>query len=61
MENFLRIIGILGAHQWFSLEPRWGIAAANVSLDAFVARPLMVFFGTELPARVRMLRRVIVF
>ncbi len=60
VENFLRIIGILGAHQWFSLEPRWGMAAANVSLDAFVSRPLMVLFGTELPARVRMLRRVMV-
>jgi hypothetical protein len=36
--NFLRIIGVLGGHRWFSLEPRWEIAAANVSLDAFIAR-----------------------
>jgi hypothetical protein len=59
--NFLRIIGLVGEHQWFSLEPRWGMAAANVSLDAFVSRPLMVLFGTELPARLLTLRRAIVF
>jgi hypothetical protein len=38
IENFLRILGVLGDHRWFSLEPRWEMAAANVSLDAFVAR-----------------------
>ena len=38
VENFLRVIGVLGGHRWFSLDPRWEIAAANVSLDGFVAR-----------------------
>jgi hypothetical protein len=38
VENFLRIIGAIGGHRWFSLEPRWEIAAANLSLDAFIAR-----------------------
>jgi Glycosyltransferase family 87 len=60
VENFLRVIGILGGHQWFSLAPRWGMAAANVSLDAFVSRPLALLFGSDLPTRLQTLRRVIV-
>jgi hypothetical protein len=59
-ENFLRVVGIIGEHKWFSLDPRWEIAAANVSLDAFVARPLMLFFGTDLPRDLLVLHRAIV-
>ena len=59
-ENFLRIIGIIGGHKWFSLEPRWEVAAANVSLDAFVARPLMIFFGFDFPRDKDWLRRALV-
>jgi hypothetical protein len=36
--NFLRVLGIIGGNRWFSLGPRWEFAAANVSLDAFLAR-----------------------
>ena len=61
VENFLRIIGLIGGHQWFSLEPRWAIAPANVSLDALLARPLMLIFGADLPRGAAMLRRTIVF
>ncbi len=60
IENFLRVIGVIGGHQWLSLEPRWEIAAANVSLDAFVARPLMLFFGTDLPRGLNLLHCAIV-
>ncbi len=60
VENFLRIIGLIGGHQWFSLESRWAIAPANVSLDAFVARPLMLIFGADLPRRLALLRRTMV-
>jgi hypothetical protein len=60
VENFLHIIGIIGERKWFSLDPRWGVAAANVSLDAFVARPLMLFFGADLPRGLLLLKRAIV-
>ena len=58
--NFLRVLGILGGNQWFSLDPRWGIAAANVSLDAFVTRPPMIWFGVDLPRTVVFIQRVVV-
>jgi len=43
--NFLRVIGVIGGQQWFSLDPRWELAPANVSLDAFVARLGMAHRG----------------
>ncbi len=51
VENFLRIIGVLGGHRWFSLDPRWEVAAANVSLDAFVARLSPAHRGIVFPAK----------
>ncbi len=60
VENFLHVIGIVGSHPWFSLDPRWEIAAANVSLDAFVARPLMLSFGADLPRDLFLISRAIV-
>jgi hypothetical protein len=58
--NFLRVLGILGEHRWFSLDPQWEIAAANVSLDAFVMRPLMMWFGVDLPRAVALIQEIIV-
>jgi len=52
--NFLRVLGIIGGRQWFSLDPRWELAAANVSLDAFVARALMLL-NLKLAARTTIL------
>ncbi len=59
-ENFLRVIGVVGGHRWLSLDPRWELAAANVSLDAFVARPLMLLCGAELSRPLLLLHRAIV-
>ena len=58
--NFLRVLGLLGGRQWFSFDPRWEIAAANVSLDAFIMRPLMIWFGVDLPQTVALLKGMIV-
>lgn len=59
-ENFIRAIGIIGGHQWLSLDPRWEIAPANVSLNAFVARPLMLLFGADLCSHLRLAQRAVV-
>ncbi|HXN87541.1 MAG TPA: glycosyltransferase family 87 protein [Candidatus Binataceae bacterium] len=59
--NFLRVLVPLGSgHQWFSFDPQWEIAAANVSLDAFVMRPLMMWFGVDLPRTVALLKGILV-
>ncbi len=58
-ENFLKVLGILGNHRWLSLDPRWEFAPANLSLDAFVARPLMMIFGPDIPGGWQRLARAI--
>jgi glycosyl transferase family 87 len=55
IENFLRILGVIGDHRWFSLDPRWELAAANVSLDAFVARLFSAHHGVALTLKILIL------
>jgi len=58
--NFLRVLGVIGGHQWFTLDPRWEVSAANVSLDAFTARPLTLVAGPHLPRGLMLFRGAIV-
>jgi hypothetical protein len=58
--NFLRAIGMIGGRRWLSLDPQWEIAAANLAVDGFVMRPLMLIFGADLSPGLLMLKRGIV-
>nr|UXE46223.1 hypothetical protein Hi04_10k_c5981_00043 [uncultured bacterium] len=51
--NFLRMVGLVGGHQWLSLPPLWKVTPINLSLNAFVDRPLMLLFGLNLPPAAR--------
>ena len=60
VEHFLRMIGIVGGNEWLSLKPSSEIAGFNVSLNAFVDRPLMLLFGLYLSPTARMIHRAII-
>lgn len=60
VELFLREVGIVGGNGWLSLTPLAEVSGFNVSLNAFVERPLMFLFGLHLSPSARMIHRAIV-
>jgi hypothetical protein len=45
VENFLHVIGFVGGHGWFTLTPIGEVTTLNLSLNAFLKRPLILLSG----------------
>ncbi|MHB8383714.1 MAG: glycosyltransferase family 87 protein [Candidatus Binataceae bacterium] len=47
LASYIHLLDTTAGGRWFSLDPAIGLLAANISLDAFVSRPIVFLLGEE--------------